>query len=417
VAAQKPRRSEIVTGATALAIRPQFSASTLDDAGRLVYQALNKVQGWIEDHNYEGYEPFDGLSSPLHRLTAHNLLLDRILQQAVRQCPINLRPLLGVKPLPSTKGRGYMAAGYLTLYRLTRDPEYTQKAVHCLEWLKAHKSPKFQEYSWANHFDYSSRGGRYYKHDSIIVWTSLIGQAFLDGFELLGDPRLLDVADSACRWILALPRERTESGTCLSYHALEQHKVHNANMLGAALLGRTWRHTRKAEYLAIAEAAIEYTCSRQRPDGSWWYGEETKYQWIDNFHTGYILDSLKCYIDSTGDRTFKPGLDAGFQYFTSNFFEPSGRPKYYHNRAQPIDIQCAAQAIETLAKCADRTNGALEIAMKVAAWTIEHMQDSTGYFYYRRYPLMAARIPMLHWGQATMFAALAWLLLQRDSQR
>ncbi len=404
-------------GATGQAVRPQFNAATLDDSCRLVYDGLKKVERWVEDHNYEAYEPFDGLSSPLQRLTSRSLLLDRILQQAVRQSPINIRPMLGIKPLPSTKGRGYMAAGYLTLYRLTGEPEYTEKAVRCLEWLMAHKSPKFKEYSWANHFDYASRGGRYSRHDSIIVWSALIGQAFLDGFECLGDRRYLDVAESVCRWILALPRERTDSGTCLSYHALEQHKVHNANMLGASILARTWHHSRKAEYRDVAAAAIQYTCTRQRPDGSWWYGEEAKYQWVDNFHTGYILDSLKCYIDSTGDLTFKPQLDRGFQFFTANFFEPTGRPKYYHNRAQPIDIQCAAQAIETLAKFSDRTNDARQTAMKVARWTIEHMQDSTGYFYYRKYPLLAARIPMLHWGQATMFTALAQLLLRSQAQQ
>jgi rhamnogalacturonyl hydrolase YesR len=404
-------------GATAQAVRPQFDPATLDDTGRLVYSGMKKVATWVEDHDYKAYEPFDGLSSPLHRLTSRNLLLDRILQQAVRQSPINLRPILGIKPLPSTKGRGYMAAGYLTLYRLTGEPEYRQKAVHCLDWLMGHKSPKFREYSWANHFDYSSRGGRYFRDDSIIVWTALVGQAFLDGFEALGDRRYLDVAESACRWILALPRERTDAGTCLSYHMLEQHRVHNANMLGAAMLARMWSHSRKAEYLDVSSAAIEYTVSRQRPDGSWWYGEEPKYQWVDNFHTGYILDSLKCYIESTGDLTLKPQMDRGFQYFTANFFEDTGRPKYYHNRAQPIDIQCAAQAIETLAKFSDRTNPGLQTAQKVARWTIENMQDSTGYFYYRKYPLLAARIPMLHWGQATMFSALSQLLAKLDAQQ
>jgi hypothetical protein len=406
-----------MSSATAQAVRRQFNPATLDDTGRLVYNGMKKVASWVEDHNYKAYEPFDGLSSPLHRLTTHNLLLDRILQQAVRQSPINLRPILGIKPLPSTKGRGYMTAGYLTLYRLTGEPEYRHKAVQCLDWLMKHKSPKFSEYSWANHFDYASRGGRYSRHDSIIVWSALIGQAFLDGFESVGDRRYLDVAESVCRWILALPRERTDSGTCLSYHALEQHKVHNANMLGAAMLARTWTHSRKAEYLDVSSAAIEYTVTRQRPDGSWWYGEEPKYQWVDNFHTGYILDSLKCYIESSGDLTHKPRMDRGFQYFTANFFEPTGRPKYYHNRAQPIDIQCAAQAIETLAKFADRDNEGLPTAMKVARWTIENMQDSTGYFYYRKYPLLAARIPMLHWGQATMFSALAQLLATIGTQQ
>ena len=38
------------------------------------------------------------------------------------------------------------------------------------------------------------------------------------------------------------------------------------------------------------------------------------------------------------------------------------------------------------------------------------MQDRTGYFYYRKYPLMTAKAPMLHWGQGTMYVALTMLL-------
>jgi hypothetical protein len=306
-----------------------------------------------------------------------------------------------------------MAAGYLALYRLTGDPADRDKAVACFDWLMANKSPKFQEYSWANHFDYASRGGRYGTDESIIVWSAIIGQAFLDGFELLHDPRYLRVAESVCRWIMALPKEKTGSGTCLSYHMLEQNSVHNASMLGAALLARTWRHTRRAEYYDLAADAMLYSCSRLRADGSWWYGEAEKYHWIDNFHTGYNLDSLKCFIDSTGDRTFEPQLNQAFEYFKDTFFEESGRPKYYHNRAYPIDIQCNSQAIETLARFSGRGLDVLRLAERVAAWTIDNMQDPTGYFYYRRYPLMVARIPMLHWGQATMFHALALLLTRQ----
>jgi rhamnogalacturonyl hydrolase YesR len=332
------------------------------------------------------------------------------LQQAVRQSPINIRPLVGVKPLPSTKGRGYMAAGYLKLFSLTGDPEYRQKALTNLDWLVKHKSPKYREYSWANHFGYSSRGGHYSKDESIIVWTSLIGQAFLDAYEMFGQQKFLDVAESACRWILGLPRERTETGTCLSYHMLEQHCVHNANMLGGAMLARTWRYARKPEYLEMASASMQYSCSRQRPDGSWWYGEEQKYRWIDNFHTGYNLDSLECYIESTGDQTYAQGLKAGFEYFKNTFFEKSGRPKYYHDRAQPIDIQCAAQAIETLTKFAAEGPDVLPLAKKVADWTIANMQDRDGHFYYRKYPLLTAKAPMMHWGQGTMYVALAQLV-------
>jgi hypothetical protein len=302
------------------------------------------------------------------------------------------------------------------MYALTGERSYREKAVRMLEWLTEHKSPKFAEFSWANHFDYTSRGGHYSKDESIIVWTSLIGQAFLDGFEMLREQRYLDVAESACRWILALPREQTTTGCCISYLNLGISSVHNANMLGAAFLARTWRHTRNEDYLALASAAMDYSCSRQLDSGGWWYGEDRKYWWIDNFHTGYNLDSLKCYIESSGDQRYAANLERGFRYFENTFFDPSGRPRYYHNRPYPIDIQCASQAIETLSRFSREYPDSLPLAVRVAQWTVRNMQATSGYFYYRRYPLMTAKAPMLHWGQATMYHALA-LLLDRCADR
>jgi len=303
-----------------------------------------------------------------------------------------------------------MVRGYLTLFVLTGDVSYKDRARDSLDWLVEHRSAKFKEASWANHFDFASRGGRYTRHESIIVWTALIGHAFLDGYAGLGDPRYLETAESACRWILSLPRERTSSGTCLSYLMPEQSSIHNANMLGAGFLARAATFNDSDEYRAVAAEAMKYSCSRQRPDGSWWYAEEPKYHWIDNFHTGYNLDSLKCYIESTGEETYRENLERGFRFYVEHFFEPDGCPRYYHNRTQPIGSQCAAQAIETLANFSDEHPEALDLAVKVATWWIREMQDPSGYFYYRKYPFIKAKAPMLHWSQAVTYRALAVLL-------
>jgi hypothetical protein len=160
---------------------------------------------------------------------------------------------------------------------------------------------------------------------------------------------------------------------------------------------------------------MEYSCSSQLPDGSWWYAEEPKYHWIDNFHTGYNLDSLDFYARASKDAEFLPNLSKGLEFYKTNFFEDSGRPKYYHTRTYPVDIQCAAQAIDTLSLFSERDPECLDLAAKVAAWSIRNMQHPKGYFYYRQYPLLKARTPMLHWGQATMFRALAHLLLRLQS--
>lgn len=380
-----------------------------------VRQSLQQVQNWVEDHNYQGYEPFDGLSSWARPLTFGNELAERILQQAIRQSPFNLRPLLGVHPQESTKGRGYMAWGYLTLYRATRKTEHLHKAIACLEWLDRHKAPAFRHHSWSNHFDFVGRGGGYTKDDPILVWTGLIGHAYLEAYEITRRKWFLEIAESACNWVLELPREKTSRGDCLSYLAHRQSSIHNSNMLGAGLLARTAKYNGNAEYLRVARSAMEYSCSRQLPDGSWWYAEEPKYHWIDNFHTGYNLDSLDCYLRATGNNEFRAHISKGLAFYVASFFEDSGRPKYYLTRTFPVDIQCAAQSIDTLSLFSDTHPECLKLATRVAEWSIRTMQDAKGYFYYRQYPWLKAKTPMLHWGQATMFRALAHLLLRLQS--
>lgn len=376
----------------------------------LLKNSLASVQSWIEERAYKGYDPGDGLTSFLRPATFGNLFAERLLQQAIWKAPVNLRPLLGVPALESTKGRGFMAAGYLHLLATTDDISFRSKAIHCLEWLQRHRETGHVGHCWGNHFDFSTRSGRMLAHTPTIVWTSLIGHAFIDAYEQLGDENYLRVCNSICQWILALPREMTHTGTCLSYTGVFQNSVHNSNLLGASMLARTWRHTGHEEYRAVAHEAVRYSCSRQRPDGSWWYGEAPKYHWIDNFHTGYNLDSLKFYSDSTGDNSFIPQIEIGYNFFKSAFFEDSGRPRYYHDRSYPIDIQCAAQAIDTFCTFSDRDPTALDHAQLVASWTIMNLQSADGHFYYRKYPWFVAKTPYFHWGQSTMFRALSHLL-------
>lgn len=380
-----------------------------------IFRSLKRVEKWVEDHNYKGYEPFDGLSSRIRPFTLGNLFLDRILLQLVRQSPLNLRSLLGVKPLDSTIGRGYMAWGYCHMYKVTEDPAYLKKIATCLDWLVENKSPGYPEYSWGKHFDFASRGGLYKAFEPILIWTALIGHAFLDAYELLKDSRYLAVADSLCAWIVKLPRNQTDSGFCIGYHNRDTTStIHNANMVGAAVLARTAKHSGNHEYLRVAKGAMTFSCSRQLPNGAWLYGEDLKNHWIDNFHTGYNLDALKCYIDYSGEKKFEDVLKKGLDFYKNNFFEESGKPKYYHNRAYPIDSQCASQGIDTLANFGEIDEWAMELAKKVALWMIRNMQDDDGHFYYRVYPLIMAKTPMLHWAQATTYRAMALLLFRLE---
>jgi hypothetical protein len=160
----------------------------------------------------------------------------------------------------------------------------------------------------------------------------------------------------------------------------------------------------------MAEEAMEYSCTRQRADGSWFYGEGEKTHWIDNFHTGYNLDSLYIYNKAAKDRKYETHLKKGTKYYKENFFENDGTPKYYNNKRYPVDIQCASQAIDTLTLLSAIDDGIFPIVNNVIAWTINNMFDKRGYFYFRVLPLIKDKTPMLHWGQATMYKALTHYL-------
>jgi len=384
-----------------------------------IEQSLERVSRWVEDRGYKAYDPGDGQLSFLRLFTFGNLVLERFLTASVLRAPFNVRPLLGIPPHTSTKGMGYFAWGYLRRYKQTGDDAHAQRAVACLDWLVEHRAACQPHFCWGNHFTFTTRAGRIPRDAPTIVWSSLIGLAFLEAYEVLGEGCYLEVASSVCDWILTLPREKTASGVCLSYVASHQSSIHNSNMLGAGLLARAGRLTGREDIWEPAREAMRYSCLRQNPDGGWFYGESSKYHWIDGFHTGYNLDSLKRYVDFTGDAEFEPHLWRGYNYYKRNLFEADGRAKYYHDRTYPIDIQCAAQAVDTLALFAEMDPEALALSCRVAEWTIDKMQAPEGFFYYRDLGWGRIKTPMFHWGQGTMFKALAHLIgkLGDDRQR
>jgi rhamnogalacturonyl hydrolase YesR len=385
-------------------------SSIPENVRNTVQKSAEAVSHWVEEHNYRGYDPGDGDLSFLRYFTFNAHFLRRLLTAGVLRMPFHLRPWIGIRPHTSTKGMGYMGWGYVKMYALTGTENYRRRAEFCFDWLMGNRSPGYEHYCWGNHFSFSTRGGTIPRHAPTIVWSSLIGTAFLEAYEVLHNPRYLEVAASVGEWVKRLPREQTSQGICLSYVPYKQSSIHNSNMLGAALLARVAVYTHDQKALELAREAMIYSCARQNVDGSWFYGEAPKYHWIDNFHTGYNLDCLKRYINCTIDREFESNLWLGFQYFKLHFVEPDGRAKYYHDKTGPIDIQCVAQAIDTLTFFSDTDSESLELAAKVAAWAINNMQAPDGHFYYRDLGWKKVKTPMLHWGQGTMFKALAHLL-------
>ena len=377
-----------------------------------IYKSIEQLFHWLEENDYRGYDTFDGLNARFVRpLTFETRFLRTVLQQGVRRFPVNLRPLLGITKEHSSKGMGFLARGFMRLHQTTGDQVWKDKAEFALQWMVENQLPGYSGACWGNHFDYQSRGFYLPKRVPTVVWTSLIGHAFLDAYDHFQKDQYLQIAVSACEHIVRdLSTMRDGDGICISYIPIKETQVHNANTLGASLLARTYSHTRKESYRELAQKAMQYTAQYQRPDSSWYYAEKANHHWVDNFHTAYVLDCFKRYEQSTGDDRFDGQLMSGYQYWKKTFFLPDGTPRYYDYKTLPLDIQCCSQAIDTLVFFHNRDSESLPLAIKVAQWTITHMQDRSGYFYYRRYsPWLINKTPTLHWGQATMLCALAGL--------
>lgn len=392
-----------------------------------ILSSIKKLDNWISKNDWKGYDPFDGLNARgLNLLTFNNHYLRIVLQQSVRRFPVNLRPLLGIKKETSSKGMGFCASGYLKLYEATQKEEYLEKMKFCLAWLMQNSSKGYSGHTWGNHFSYESRGGRIQLGVPTIVWTALIGNVFLDAYETLDEPKYFDVAKSACEFILndITRYQDSEDTLCFMYTPMVKTPVyegciHNSNTLGGWLLARVYQYTKNQELFSLARKSINYAVKYQLPDGGWYYGEPGKFRWVDNFHTGYVLESIHGYIKATGDTTHEDKLAKGYKYFVSTFFEKDGTPRYYDHKTYPIDIQCASQGIQTLVNLREYDQTSIELARKVSIWTIKHMQDPKGYFYFRKYPFFTNKTPMFHWGQSTMLAALAGLagVLQNKDAR
>jgi len=386
-----------------------------DDSIRLFEKALFALDSWLRKADYQAYDPFDGLDSFLRPLTFYLTKPQQVLQQLVRRSPFNLRPLLGIKPHTSTKGMSFLASGYLKLYLRTRNEEYRRRAVSSFEWLRDHASKGYSGYCWGNAFDYISRGFYLPKGAPTLVWSGLIGHHFIEAFRVLGDPVHLDVAKGVGEFILRdLPRIDRRCGVCISYVCSPPTAVHNANLLGARFLAELYQETSDRDYLNLATEAARYSACSQLPNGAWYYGEEAKFHWIDNWHTAYNLDSLLDFQRNTGSNEFESQMLKGLDFWERYFFRADGAPKYYWDREYKFDIQSSSQAIDTLAlygRSLSRDD-LIDKACRTALWTVRNMQDESGYFYLWKDRWFTNKTPTFHWGAATMFHALAHLLLE-----
>ena len=373
--------------------------------------ATAELWQWCQSQHWAGHDPYDALNSVrLQRWGVTRWALPRLAAtQLLKRLPFDLRGFLEVPPSQNPKGIALFLSAAVRLCRLGMVPE--REVVNLAKLLLDRRSPHPSHWCWGYNFDWQTRTYLVPRGTPNIICTTFAANALLDAHDLLGQRGWLDAAESAGRFLFnGLNVTREGEALCFSYTPLDRSRIHNASLLGGALLARLHLHRPAELFVTGATAVARFAVQRQRPDGSWPYGETRRQRWIDSFHTGYNLLALDRIHRALGLGECEPAIRSGYRFFLDYFFEPDGRAKYFHNRTNPVDIHSVAQALLTLCELAAYDDRSLPTARRVEEWALANMRDAGGWFYYQHWGHWINRINYIRWSQAWMLVGLARFL-------
>ena len=368
----------------------------------------------LEDYGqrsaWAGTDPYDGLNATRFTgLARRSALGRRVITQAVKRSPLDLRPLLGIPPTRNAATVAWAVSAYARGSFLPAELQ-RDRLEEATRMLIAMRLPDQGDPCWSYPFPIQTRVLDYPSTAPNTIATSFAGMALLDAYEVTGEPRLLELARGVARFFLReVPQTPDPPGARFGYLIGDASPIHNSNTHVCALLARLVTHGDERHREAI-RAGLTWTLERQRPDGSWPYGERADLEWVDNFHTGYVLDALRTCADAGVDERAEPAWRRGLEFWRANLFGTDGTPRYYSTETYPIDAQSAAQGIQTLAIAAAHDPSCLEQAWQVFEWMNEHMRRPDGLYYFQRRRHWINRIPHVRWAETCMYLGLVHLL-------
>lgn len=386
----------------------------MDRKQRLI-ETIQLLEDHGNRHDWIGPDPYEGLNATRFiSLARRSSLGRRLVMQVVKRSPLDLRPWLGITPTRNAATVAWAVSAYSRGSFLPADLQ-RDRLEQAVQLLISMRLPGWEDACWGYPFDTESRVFFYAKTDPNTIATSFAGMALLDAYETTGDSRLLELARSTARFLIAnVPQTVDPPGARFGYLVGDRSPIHNANTHVCALLARLVAHGDE-EHLEAVREGLAWTVERQRADGAWPYGEREDLDWVDNFHTGYVLDALKTCADAGVDERAEPSWRRGLDHWRVNLFDADGLPRYYDKEPYPIDTQCAAQGIQTLAIASDSEPSCLEQAWLVFDWTMANMRRSDGLFYFQRRRHWINRTPHMRWTETCMYLALVHLLVAEET--
>jgi hypothetical protein len=342
--------------------------------------------------------------------------------------------------------------GFAFLYELTADLRHLERAIHFLDELMKSRCPGFAEYCWGYPFDWVWRGGVIKQQTPLITTTPYVYEAFLQVLEIIerrdgllepedrgqrtaafakasasqGGPRTGDGADLVAEYrhiIESIARhaatdikdfKTSETASSCSYTPFDEGGVINAAAYRAFLLTSASQVFSRDDYWKIAERNLNFVLENQNPDGSWPYAVDGVRDFIDHFHTCFVMKALSKIHALTGHKACEGALARGVDYYLKNLFDQDGLPKPFSKAPRLTvykrELYDCAECINLCLLLRDRFPQLEATLETVVRGILEDWIKRDGSFRSRRLHLGWDNVPMHRWGQAQMFRSLAFYL-------
>ena len=310
----------------------------------------------------------------------------------------------------------HYAMGFWYLYGAVGDPEYLEKAAAYLDVLKDTRCPGFEEYCWGYPFDWVTRNGTISRQTPLITTTPYAYEAFLLGYELCGREEWHQVLASTARHAFADIKEfklSDDSATC-SYTPFDGGGVINAAAYRAFLLTSASKLLAEGSYLEAGQRNLNFVLDAQNPNGSWYYAVDGVRDFVDHFHTCFVMKALAKIHRLTGHERCLGALTRGVEYYVTHLFDADGLPKPF-SRAPRLttykrELYDCAECINLCLLLKDRFPQLEQTLATVVGSIMSGWVKSDGSFRSRQLLVGWDNVPMHRWAQSQMFRSLAFFV-------
>lgn len=325
----------------------------------------------------------------------------------------------------------HYAMGFVFLFQVMHDETYLQRAIHFLNELKKSRSPGFTEYCWGYPYDWVTRNGTIRSQTPLITSTPYAYEAFLQVYEILEsedggrktEDRNEDLLEQYKQIIQSIARhaaidikdfKTSEKASSCSYTPHDKGGVINAAAYRAFLLTSASLLFSNDNYWNIAERNLNFVLDNQNPDGSWFYAVDGVRDFVDHYHTCFVMKALAKIHALTGHAATLEALRKGVSYYLNNLFDTDGLPKPFSRAPRLIvykrELYDCAECINLCLLLRDRFPQLEATLETVIEGILKDWIKPDGSFRSRRLHFGWDNVPMHRWGQSQMFRSLVFYL-------